>query len=218
MTSLVSTFSSYLPTCTRNLTRQVAFMARNLNVSVLGSSVAIFSGECIRNMRNASAALRRQQPQQQQQPQAPVTATQNNITHNKSPDRSETPISIPASAVHRIVRHPTDSIFLSWSLLFGCCIAHPSVLLRRSAVMDVGGYSRSAEPAEDYDLWLRLEAANPGCLLNTGEVCLAVFLTACFWTFGPVLPYFPWLLLDTWWAHISCGSLISSLCSDSTQR
>ena len=35
------------------------------------------------------------------------------------------------------------------------CIGHPSVLFRRSAVLDVGNYDDRA-PVEDYDLWLRL--------------------------------------------------------------
>ncbi|MFO1183646.1 MAG: glycosyltransferase [Bauldia sp.] len=33
---------------------------------------------------------------------------------------------------------------------------HPSVMMRREAVLEVGGYRTAAEPAEDYDLWLRL--------------------------------------------------------------
>lgn len=34
--------------------------------------------------------------------------------------------------------------------------AHPTVMFRRQAVVDVGLYRPSLEPAEDYDLWLRL--------------------------------------------------------------
>lgn len=35
-------------------------------------------------------------------------------------------------------------------------INHPSALMRRSAVMQVGGYDESMYPAEDLDLWLKL--------------------------------------------------------------
>lgn len=94
-------------------------------------------------------------------------------------------IALPASSVQRIARHPTDPMLLGWSLLFGCCVAHPSVMLRRSAVMDVGGYDPSAEPAEDYDLWLRLEATSPGCLANTGEVSTVVGKSVRFFRFLP---------------------------------
>ena len=37
-------------------------------------------------------------------------------------------------------------------------LVHPSVMFRREAVAQVGGYQRSAGRFEDYDLWLRLAA------------------------------------------------------------
>jgi hypothetical protein len=37
-----------------------------------------------------------------------------------------------------------------------CALAHPSVMMRRSAFMDAGGYREAFRHAEDYDLWLRL--------------------------------------------------------------
>ena len=38
-------------------------------------------------------------------------------------------------------------------------LAHPSVMLRRQAVVDVGGYCARALHVEDFDLWLRLAAS-----------------------------------------------------------
>jgi hypothetical protein len=35
-------------------------------------------------------------------------------------------------------------------------VAHPSVMMRRSAVIAAGGYREAFRHAEDYDLWLRL--------------------------------------------------------------
>ncbi|MDA9658421.1 glycosyltransferase [Candidatus Pelagibacter sp.] len=35
-------------------------------------------------------------------------------------------------------------------------IVHPSVMMRKNIIMSVGGYNPKFEPAEDYDLWLRL--------------------------------------------------------------
>ncbi len=35
-------------------------------------------------------------------------------------------------------------------------LAHPAVMFRRAAVIAAGGYRPQIEPAEDYDLWLRL--------------------------------------------------------------
>jgi glycosyltransferase involved in cell wall biosynthesis len=58
----------------------------------------------------------------------------------------------------RIHAHPTDNATLRFELLFNNPFAHSSVMLRREAVMQVGGYSTdpSRQPPEDYELWSRL--------------------------------------------------------------
>jgi len=48
-----------------------------------------------------------------------------------------------------------------------CQICHPTVMMRRQAVLDVGGYWEDRTPAEDLDLWLRL--AERGRLANLPE-------------------------------------------------
>lgn len=50
-------------------------------------------------------------------------------------------------------------------------IAHPSVMMRRAEVLSIGGYSKQARHAEDFDLWLRMASigeihAIPELLLN----------------------------------------------------
>ena len=40
-------------------------------------------------------------------------------------------------------------------LLFSCGLAHPSVMMRRRAIEDVGGYDMEFEGLEDYELWCR---------------------------------------------------------------
>lgn len=52
----------------------------------------------------------------------------------------------------------------------GSAMAHPSVMMRRDALLAVGGYRAEFEPAEDVDLWLRL--AEHGRLANLPEVLL----------------------------------------------
>jgi glycosyltransferase involved in cell wall biosynthesis len=53
--------------------------------------------------------------------------------------------------------------------LDGCCpLSHPSVMMRRSAVLDVGAYRAEFMLAEDLDLWLRL--AEVGRLANLDQV------------------------------------------------
>lgn len=50
------------------------------------------------------------------------------------------------------------------------CICHPSALLRRETVIDLGGYDENAHLIEDYDLWLRL--GEVGVLANLPEMLL----------------------------------------------
>ena len=55
-------------------------------------------------------------------------------------------------------------------LAFGAPFCHPAVMMRRDALRQVGGYRRRFEPAEDFDLWLRLSAV--GDLANLDEEVL----------------------------------------------
>lgn len=57
-------------------------------------------------------------------------------------------------------------------------MAHPTVILRRSAVQAAGGYRRAYLRAEDYDLWLRL--AETGRLANLAEPLLRYRLPSGF--------------------------------------
>ena len=123
-------------------------MLEHPRVSVLGTSVATFSGATIR----ANGKHTRVQE------------------HQPARSPPDTAVHLPVSAVQRIARHPTDPALLAWSMLFSCCLAHPSVVLRRDRVLDVGGYDPTTEPAEDYDLWLRMQSSAIGCVANLGEV------------------------------------------------
>ncbi len=42
--------------------------------------------------------------------------------------------------IQRVVSHPTLPALLQWSLFFSCCVAHPSVMMRRTPILDIGGY------------------------------------------------------------------------------
>lgn len=88
-----------------------------------------------------------------------------------------------------VTRLPESPDAMRAFLLKASPLAHPSVMMRRSAVLAVGGYRPQMEPAEDYDLWLRLaeqhDLANlPDALLEyrvhsgqaTARACEAVAL------------------------------------------
>lgn len=51
---------------------------------------------------------------------------------------------------------PGSPPLVSWSLLFGNCIAHPSVIVRRSLLRQGLTYRPEFPYAQDYDLWVRL--------------------------------------------------------------
>lgn len=58
--------------------------------------------------------------------------------------------------VRRTISTPTTPAGIAASLKHSNCLAHPTMLLRRAAVLACGGYRPAFEQAEDYDLWLRL--------------------------------------------------------------
>lgn len=57
-----------------------------------------------------------------------------------------------------IVTPPASPAEARWRLLISNPFAHGSMMLRRSAVLGLGGYDDSFERAQDYDLWVRLSA------------------------------------------------------------
>lgn len=69
--------------------------------------------------------------------------------------------------------YPTDDAELRWQLRTCTPINHPTVMMRRSAVLACGNY-RDLRPGQDDDLWLRLShrrrlANLPACLLDYRE-------------------------------------------------
>ncbi|MBC7409535.1 MAG: glycosyltransferase, partial [Arcicella sp.] len=64
---------------------------------------------------------------------------------------------------------PTKHEAIKIGLLWGNCISHPSVMIRKKVLNDFSiQYDTSKEPAEDYDLWVRLLSF--GKLHNLEEV------------------------------------------------
>jgi glycosyltransferase involved in cell wall biosynthesis len=50
----------------------------------------------------------------------------------------------------------TENAAIQRQLLFECRLCHGSLMIRRRCLDQVGAYDSELEPAEDYDLWLRL--------------------------------------------------------------
>ncbi len=56
----------------------------------------------------------------------------------------------------RYTHYPTRHFEIESSLRIRNVVAHPSVMFRKNAVIDAGGYRPEFNGSEDYDLWIRL--------------------------------------------------------------
>ncbi len=56
----------------------------------------------------------------------------------------------------QIWQQPTTNDQIQERLLCYCCVMHGSVMIRRQALAEVGGYAEDMRTAQDYDLWLRI--------------------------------------------------------------
>jgi glycosyltransferase involved in cell wall biosynthesis len=66
---------------------------------------------------------------------------------------------------------PSEDCEIKKTLANGNCLAHPSVMIRKSALTEAGGYRSTFLYAEDYDLWLRI--AERHRLANLGDPLLS---------------------------------------------
>lgn len=76
-------------------------------------------------------------------------------------------------AVNRFHRHPVSGDELRYLMYFNNPFVHSSVMLRKTALDQVGGYTTDPDrqPPEDFELWSRLSRA--GQIANIGEVLLS---------------------------------------------
>jgi glycosyltransferase involved in cell wall biosynthesis len=66
--------------------------------------------------------------------------------------------SAPQTPAPPAVDDPEGDLEIKWGLLFGCRLNHTSVMVRRSVILDIGGYREDSEfpLARDYDLFSRI--------------------------------------------------------------
>jgi hypothetical protein len=76
-------------------------------------------------------------------------------------------------AVDRFHRHPVSGDELRYLMYFNNPFVHSSVMLRKTVLDQVGGYTTDPDrqPPEDFELWSRLSRA--GTIANIGEVLLS---------------------------------------------
>lgn len=71
-----------------------------------------------------------------------------------------------------MVRLPIEDSKIRRALLWCNPLCHPSVMYRRQAILDLGGYQGGLH-AEDYDLWLRASRRVDLQFANLPDVCLS---------------------------------------------
>ena len=65
---------------------------------------------------------------------------------------------------------PTSPALIRWSLIFGNCVAHPTVMMRHEIIKQLGYYDTNIHYAQDYDLWVRASMITQ--ITNIPEVLL----------------------------------------------
>lgn len=77
-----------------------------------------------------------------------------------------------SGSITRTVRLPTGDRRIRRAMLWGNPICQPSVMFRRQAILDLGGYNGGVH-AEDYDLWVRASRRADVRFANLPKVCLS---------------------------------------------
>lgn len=70
----------------------------------------------------------------------------------------------------RELPYPTGPIRVACLMRDSCSVAHPTVMVRKTVLLELGGYRPAFQHAEDYDLWLRLIERH--CIDNLPESLL----------------------------------------------
>ena len=59
---------------------------------------------------------------------------------------------------------PSEAGFVDWAMMFSCVLSHPTVMFRKSFILNNGGYTEEPCFTEDYELWLRLQQHHAKCM------------------------------------------------------
>lgn len=59
---------------------------------------------------------------------------------------------------------PSDPGFVDWAMMFSCVLSHPTVMFRKSFILNNDGYTEEPCFTEDYELWLRLQQHHAKCM------------------------------------------------------
>ncbi|MFB0773029.1 glycosyltransferase [Proteus cibi] len=73
--------------------------------------------------------------------------------------------------LNKKIKYPTHDKDIKKTLIYKCCLAHPTVMFRKSIIESIGGYLYGPI-SEDYELWLRASLIHNIKFGNINEVLL----------------------------------------------
>ena len=118
----------------------------------------------------------------------------------------------PDGQRYGVMTPPTDPAEARWRLLISNPFAHGSMMLRRDAVLALGGYDERFERAQDYELWVRLSGrgARSG-VCATSEVLYTLTRSEAQGAFGatPMQAEFAAKVMTQAWNGLAQGDAMS---------
>lgn len=105
------------------LGRQLQFMLNNSNILVLGTQAAVFS-------------------------EGKVGAGDDEDASKFNEDRYNA--SGSGQEMYVAGNIPTHPVLVQWEMMFRCAVLHPTVMFRRSAILECGGYSNRISSRDDH--------------------------------------------------------------------
>lgn len=128
--------------CPNRLSSQLSCLRQNTDIHIVGTNGIIFSdNENVRlSCSNSSRAIH-------------LPYDSSGVTHP-----------ILSTSIQ-----PTQCGFVDWAMMFSCVLTHPSVMFRKSIVLNESGYGTDKKVCsytEDYDLWLRVQRRYAKCISN----------------------------------------------------
>ena len=124
--------------CPFRLSHQLSFLKKDLQTNVIGTNMVIFSDRDISSSNSAEYC------------NGLVVLPQ---------DLTKSYHGIISTSIQ-----PSDAGFVDWTMMFSCVLSHPTVMFRKSFIVNNGGYKEEPCVTEDYELWLRLQKRQANCM------------------------------------------------------
>ena len=169
------------------LSRQLQHLSANLEIDVLGTQAVRCTDDhlCLDDLENSTHLKDNNNNNNNNNNRSHnINNDSSNINNSNNNNYNNNNKKYKNSIVIKSL--PTHPVLVSWEMLTRCCVIHPSVMFRKKAALDVGGYTHSlnrekdvnddddiySKFIEDYHLWIRMLKHKPHCIGNLPDVLL----------------------------------------------